>query len=267
MSDIDTNIIYDHLQQLKYDVGYCKQQKLFSTHKQRIVILNMNKFSESINITTFSNLFLFNYNGNEECARQCIGRLQRTTNTTKVINVWFTSQNPSLLFSVIPPKSLVDDYTAYLGKKQGSEIGLTHLNESLFVQDMSMYELTAICRKSIKPIKTQIWLDRNNTHKYTSDAILSIIKGTITQTKPTQGCLISNMKPILVKYHTLDTVEQVEVHDTIEMDIVKLSQIIEAPAKRGSYTVAELKQFCLSKNLKVTGTKAELAKRLIDAQK
>lgn len=241
----------------------CVAREELSSLTDRVVVLDLSKFSESLNITNFSNLFIFDYAGNAEKVRQCVGRLQRTTNTTRKIKVWITGRTASLVFSVIPPPTLINDYMQALDKEQGAGIGITDLKALAFLPDLSLAEITVLCRKTTKPSCTVRWLLEKGTNVYEPSKILRMIRGNVCENAPQEGCLLIDMKPVFVSYRSGETEMLEKPSIEYAFDVEKLKEIIVSPSSR-VYTLAELKEFCANYGLLVSGTKTVLAKRLLD---
>jgi len=250
--------LLDHLG-IKYKV--CKNRSNLRDTESNVLLLSVAGFSESVNINNYSNLILFNYNGSEERARQCVGRLQRITNTAREINVWIISGCPTLAFSIIPPKDMIAEYKVVLGKTKDSLFGLRDVPAQMFVPEMTLKETIVICRKSVSPKRSLEWLESERTH-YSIQRISQFLKSK-DYPEIEKGCYLSQLHPIKVSYRSKEVVEGDRGDEKSEINRKKLEFTRDNPRSRDGYTVEELKMFCATCGVNRSGTKAEMVTRLM----
>lgn len=267
------NQVYESLQKLAQSVAKCYFLSDLLSTTARVAVVELNKFSESLNITTYRNLFLYDYEGTEQRARQCIGRLQRTTNNTSFLRVWILTKFSSLAFSVVPPQDMVDSYCFALSKREEnkSNPSLSSTRALYFQPEMTLGEMTVLARKTACTNASRSWLQQQELHHYDAEDILAIVRQKpCTKTEARPGCFITEMEPILVKYRNEELKEEIKEEEADkeasvqEPEIEHLQEIVRNPRKRGLYKVEELRSFSKFYGISTAGKKEQLAERLLD---
>lgn len=170
------------------------------------------------------------------------------------LNVYILSRNASVVFSIIPSINMIKSYNTAINKKftKPNTICPLHLKEG-----MSLAEITAICYGKAKPVPTRIWLRKQKLNCYSTDQLLAIIAKKQDFILAEQK-IWQDWKPFIVKDELIEECPCEQPLPEV------LSAIIADPRKHGNYTVGQLRDFCKLQRLPITGTKKELALRLLN---
>ena len=125
-----------------------------------LVAGDMSRFSEGVNLNMFKNLVLICCNANYERLRQTVGRIVRTNNKNKSVNIYYISSTLQNVLMSTVPRELEEEYCKLLGNKS------LHLrNKSAngsFRPNMSLHEICVLACNTKSKGKSLDWIEENN---------------------------------------------------------------------------------------------------------
>lgn len=167
--------VYDNRMKL-YEIlglGYVESLADIEKCEKNIMIGNMNKFSEGINLIMFVNMILLCGNASHERLRQCVGRLVRSNHIAQSVSVYYITENinQTLLSSV--PREVIHDNMKHLSKKT---LSITYRPFEI-KSNASDEEKVVLLTSAAKPLLSIEWIkNRNALISYTEEEILKILK-------------------------------------------------------------------------------------------
>lgn len=214
----------------------------------------------SAQLSGFSDYIFYNFVGTEEKLRHLISKLP--WHQEQPLRIWIITDTPSLAYSVIPPKEMVDTYREYMARFQSSAHDISSVATKSYKRNITLEEATVLARKSAFPKASADWLALQKGGTYTFDEIVSIIREKkCLFLDEESGCSVKDLEPVIV--HTKSNYEPELVTDNVE-ERQELEAIVANPTKKGLATVDELRRRCRLLGISPTGKKQELAKRLLE---
>lgn len=208
----------------------------------------------------FTDYIFYNFVGTEEKLRHLIDKLP--LHGEQPLRIWIITDTPSLAYSVVAPKEMVDSYQQYMGRFQSTSQGLSSVSTKCYRRKLSLEEATVFARKSSFPKASADWLTLQEGTLYSPNEIVSIIREKkCLFLQGEEGCSVKDLEPIVVK--AKESYEQEPITNT-EEENKELEIIVNNPTKKGLATVEELRRRCRLLGISPTGKKQELAQRLID---
>jgi len=154
-------------------LGYVESLADIEKSEKNIMIGNMNKFSENINLIMFVNMILLCGNASHERLRQCVKRLVRSNHIARSVSVYYITENINQTLLSSLPREVIHDSMKYLSKKT---LSITYRPFGI-KSNATDEEKVVLLTSTAKPLLSIQWIkNRNTLISYTEKEILKILK-------------------------------------------------------------------------------------------
>ena len=146
------------------DIKHVKSIAEVLATDSNILLGDMCDFSEGINLNMIENVIIVSGTTSPEKIRQCLGRVVRTTNKNKIINVYYICNFLVNVMASLVPKEIENEYRDLLNQKSLSLRPSSDIDK-YFVPDMSFEELIVLscCKGSFD--NSVEWIENRNGFK------------------------------------------------------------------------------------------------------